>query len=230
MRKETIIKFYLNFRLYIFPATVALASFFLIMFAIYPQTVKLVSGQRSTEELKDKSIFLETKIVALESLSEEDLSQKVSLALAAFPADKDYGNIFDLLQRLVAESGFRITSISLGNAGYKVGNTDSYEVKMEIQGSRLMFSSLLNNLENSSRLVRVNSLDISSGQASQSVDASLILGVLYSKMPQSFGAADSPLPQITQEDEELIAKLERSGRQASASLPLFPRGKSNPFE
>ena len=46
MKKEDLIKFYTAYRAYIFPAGVALASIFLILFVIYPQTVKLFNNQK----------------------------------------------------------------------------------------------------------------------------------------------------------------------------------------
>lgn len=231
MKKETIIKFYSDFKLYIFPAVVALSSLFLIIFAIYPQTMKLIENQQSADNLIKKSKFLETKVTALEGYNGEDLSQKVRFVLASLPAEKDFGNIFELLQQLISESGFSIASISLGNSGTKIGNADSYEVKLEIKGSKAMFPILLNNLESSDRLIRVNSIDVASHQAAESLDASLSIGVLYSQMPQNFGAADSPLPTLSQKDEELLAKLS-AGRSVPQpeEQPSTARGKSNPFE
>lgn len=232
MKKEAVVKFYLNFRLYIFPGIVALSSLFLILFAIYPQTVKLINNQKTAGELISKSKFLETKVSALESFNEEDLSRKVGYVLVSLPADKEFGSLLDLLQQKIAGSGFSIASISLGNTSAKVGNADSYEVKLELRGSRILLSTLLSNLESSSRLIRINSIDISSNQASQAIDVSLGIGVLYSGLPKNFGTADSPLPDLSQKDEELIAALVRSGGMGSSPLVIqsSPRGKSNPFE
>lgn len=231
MKKEEILKFYNNFRIYIFPAVVAIASLFLIVFAIYPQTIKLIDNQQSAEGLVSKSKFMENKVSALEGFDEEDLAQKVRLALASLPADKDFGNILGLLQQLITESGFDVISISLGNTGGRIGSTESYELRLEIQGEKSGLSTLISNIENSPRLIRLNSITTSSNQASQKMDVSLAVGALYSKVPQSFGSADSPLPQITQQDEELISKLSGVGSITTpGSTDFSPRGKPNPFE
>lgn len=232
MKKEEVIKFYINFRLYIFSAIIAISSLFLIIFAIYPQTIRLMDNQKSADEFLNKSKFLETKVSALENYDKEDLVQKTGLALAFFPTDKNFGDTLDLMQRIISKSGFSIVSIALGNTSYKLGNIDSYDVKLDIQGNKVLFPLLLNNLENSPRLIRISSIDISN-QISQASNISLVVGVLYAEVSKNFGASDSPLPQITQEDEQLFAKLERGGGSVAITPALqqtTPRGKSNPFE
>lgn len=232
MKKESISNFYQKYRLYIFPSLVALSSLFLIVFAIYPQTMKLIDNQKAIGDLMTKSKFLETKVSALESINSEDLSTKVGSVMQALPADKDFGNILDLLQQLVTQSGFSISSISLSNSSSKAGKTESFEVKLEVKGAKSLFKNLLTNLENSPRLIRVSTIDFSSNPASQIVDASLVIEVLYSKLPQNFGAEDSPLPQINQNDSRLLALLTKTTTisSSSATLNISPRGKANPFD
>lgn len=231
MKKEDLIKFYLIHRSQIFPAVVVLASLFLIVFVIYPQTAKLISNQKAIDGLVNKSRFLETKVAALESLNGDDLSRKVGFVLAALPPDKDYGNILSLLQQRTAQLGFSINSVTFGSSANKLENLSSFEVKLDIKGVQANFETLLNNLENSSRIVRINSIDIPSKQIAQAFEASLAVEVLYSKLPQSFGSVDSPLPELSQKDEQLISRLEGLGGTVSTSSAAeSPRGKSNPFE
>lgn len=230
MKKETIIKFYSNYRLYIFPAIVALSSLFLILFVIYPQTVKLINNQQTIGDLINKSKLIENKVVALESYDEEDLSRKVGFALVTLPADKDLVSILGLLPQLIVQSGFTIESISFGNTANKLGNSDSVEIKLEIRGAKIMFQTLLSNLENSPRLIRVNTIDISA-QSSQNMNAAVVVEVLYSLLPQNFGGTDSPLPELSQKDEQLLVRLARTSETvATFSAIESPRGKSNPFD
>lgn len=229
MKKE-IIKLYSEYKLYAFPIVVALSSLFLIVFAIYPQTVKLIDGQSLASELVNKSKFLEMKVQALEGYNEDELSRKVGFVLYALPSEKDYGNVLTMLQQLITQLGFSITSIAVGNATGKVGNSESFEVKLDLKGSRILLQILLDNLENSPRLVRIKNIDVSSKQNQRDIDISLVLQVLYSKLPQDFGMIDSPLPELNQKDESLISVLEKISTTASASSIQSPRGKSNPFE
>ncbi len=229
--KQDLIKFYNKYNLYIFPAVVALASLFIILFVIYPQVIKLIDNQGVIEGLMNKSKLLENKVSALESYDSTDLSGKLESALATLPGEKDFGSVVGLLQKLTLELGFGINSISFGNTAGKVGNANSFEVKMELKGSRAMLQSLLDNLENSPRLVRIKSIDISSNQAIEALNIALAIEVLYSPLPRDFGSPDSPVPLLSQKDEELIARImQEAETSGSMEAPISSRGKSNPFE
>ncbi|MDO8576939.1 MAG: type 4a pilus biogenesis protein PilO [Candidatus Daviesbacteria bacterium] len=232
MKKDDLLKIYLKYKTYVFSVAVVLSSLFLILFVIYPQTIKLINNQTALGELVNKSKFLETKVSALERYDEVDLSRKVGFALATLPTERDFGNVLGLLQQLTGESGFNINSISFSNTTGKSGNSSSFQVKLEIQGSKVMLPVLLNNLENSPRLVRINSIDVASNQTTQALDVALAIEVLYSPLPKNFGSSDSPLPELSKKDEELIVKLAKLNEivSSSVSAQLAPRGRSNPFE
>lgn len=231
MKKETITKFYLTYRFYIFPVIVVLLSLFLVIFAIYPQTVRLIDDQKKTGELLNRSNLLTVKVQALENYNGEDLSQKVKIALTALPTDKDFANILGVLQQLTSQSGFTVTSITLGNTSSKVGNVDSYDVKIDMKGAKVLLPVLLSSLEKSPRLVRVKGMDLLIDNASQGVNLSLSLGVLYASAPQNFGTPDSPLPSLSQQDEATINSLVQIPQKVSTtSAVVSQRGKANPFE
>lgn len=231
MKKENILKFYRTYRLYVFPTIIAVLSLFLIVFLIYPQIVKLISNQKDEGELINKSKFLETKVSAMESYNIEDLSHKLEIALNAYPDNKDYSVVMSLLQQLVAKSGFKTVAIAQGSNFKAAGGSDSYELKLEIVGVKPNLPILLNNLESSLRLIRVNSIDAASTNNSEGLNVSLVVGVLFGAIPKNLGSLDSPLPDFSQKDEDLIARLvEAGGVPLESGSASTPRGKSNPFE
>lgn len=233
MKKEIILQFYQSYKLYIFPVVVAFSSLFLIIFAIYPQTVKLIENQKKAGEWINKSGILAEKAAALEAYDSEDLSQKTTIALNALPAEKDYSNILGVLQGLAARSGFIISSISFSGSGGASGNASSYGVKMEVKGPGVLFKTFLSNLENNPRIIRVGSINISSNYAAEILSAGIAVEVLFSSVPADFGAVDSPITPLSQEDEQLLTMLSSSHSVPSASSSAVittRRGKSNPFE
>lgn len=234
MNKEAISKYYQQYKLYVFPAIVALSSLILIIFVIYPQTIKLLANQKVQGEITNKSKFLEAKAQTLESYDSSDLNQKVDSVLGAYPAEKDFVSALSLLQNLTAQSGFSATSISLGTGSAKNAGVESYNIKLDILGPIVQLPTLLSNIENSPRLMKVSSVETSIGKDSESATISLNVEVLYSSAPQIPGSIDSPLQELSQQDEEVIAKLARVGSNEIISKPpttqLGPRGKANPFE
>lgn len=228
MEKERIIKFYLANRLLVFPAVVVLASLFLVIFVIFPQTAKLINNQKAMGDLNKQAELLSTKAGLLESYDGDVLSRKLGYILASLPVDKDYGPVLSVLQQMNASLGFSINSVSFNNSASSLGGLG---VQLSVKGSKPMFQILLDNLENAPRLIRINNIDISSGQDSQILEATLGLDALYSEPPQNLGSIDSPLPELSKKDDELISGLERLAEtMASFSAGESPRGKSNPFE
>ena len=227
--KNQVLKFYASYKIFIFPMIIALCSLILIILVIYPQIVKLIGNQRDLGELVNKSQFLDTKVLALEGYNGEDLSKKVTLSLASYPSDRDFGYVIGLLQNISAQSGYNVVAISLGDS--TKGN-QSYSVKMELIGSASLLPILISNLENSNRLMRVSSVETSNRDTS-SVNVSLTVDVLYASLPTTFGTEDSPLPALSQKDEELLVKLAKTtpvGSNQITTSTATPKGKDNPFE
>lgn len=235
MKKEAITKFYLTYRLYIFPGVVALSSLILIVFVIFPQTAKLLGNQKTQGDLFNKSKLLEVKAQELETFDEEDLSRKVGVALNLYPPDQDFGNVIGLLQAITNQVGFSILTLNLGGNTAK-GKGQSYSLKVEVAGPKSLLPLLLSNIENSNRLLRVSSVDIASKDG-QTADVNLGIEALYAAVPNTVGSLDSPLPKLSQKEEELITKLVTSApaliskeTPEGPQSPTFPKGKANPFE
>lgn len=230
MNKEAIFGFYNKYKLYIFPAVVSASSLFLIIFAIYPQTSKLIANQKIQGELQARSDFLEVKANTLENFDVPDLTRKVEYALYSFPKDKDFGNVIGLLQLIGAQSNFLVNGINLEGGSSKAVGAQSYNVRMEVNGAKNLLPLFLSNIESSVRLMKVNSIDVS-GKNDQSIDVVLGIEILYSPLPQTFGSIDSPLPQLSEKDEELLTTLGSSVASVSLGEELTSsRGKANPFE
>ena len=240
MNKEFIIRFYQRYRLYIFPFIVAVSSLILIIFVLLPQISSILSGQKSEKDLLSKASVLDVKAEELEGYDSSDLSQKVSYALSAFPSEKDFGNVIGLIQGLTSSVGFNVTSIQLGSSGGKTSNAQSYSVAVSLSGPKNLISTLFSTIEASPRLMKVSLIDITTNVSGESVDISLNIDVLYSPVPNNFGSVDSPLPKLSSDDEELLAKLASNPAFAASvatvsntspdNIQLPPRGKANPFE
>lgn len=233
MKKELITKFYLTYRLFIFPAIVILSSLILIVFVIFPQVSKLISDQSVQVSLTNKSKFLEVKAQTLDNYDAEDLANKVNYTLASYPSDKDYGVVIGLISNLVSQSGFSLTSMTIGNLGSKTVKSPSYAISLSVIGSRNLVNMLISNIENSIRLMRIGSISISNTKDQQTVELVLSLDILYAPVPGSFGGIDSALPDLSEKDEALLVKLAESVpvvNLTSVNVPLSPRGKVNPFE
>lgn len=228
MKKE-LFEYYQKYKIYVFPAIVALSSLVLIVFVIFPQTIKLISEHKDEGDFFNKSKFLEAKAQALESLDPEDLNRKVYFALNSYPTEKDFISAMGLLQNITSQSGYSLVSMSLGSANSDI-KIQSYLIKLDVSGSRSLLPMILANIENSPRLMRVSSVEVASKGNTDAAIITLTIDVLYSSAPKEFGAVDSALPELSQQDEEIVARLARGSSQQEQSTLTGPRGKANPFE
>lgn len=229
MRKEELLKFYLNYRLYIFPAVALVCSLILLMVVIYPQLMKLLSNERVIQDLTKRGIFLEAKAEVMEDYDNSGLDNKIKNVLISYPADKDFASVIGVLQNLTAQAGFNIVSLSLG--GSRETKLQSYGINLNLLGPVKFLPILINNVEYSPRLMRVSSIETTFGKDANSATVTINIDVLYAPVPGGYGSIDSPLPQLSQKDEEVLATLASAGvSQPEATAAAAPRGKSNPFE
>ena len=224
--------FYQAHKLYKFPVVVAASSLILIIFVIYPQISSLLSNQKTQDETLGKISVLEAKAQALESYDPADLNLRVSYALNVYPAEKDFMTAIGILQKLTSKLGFEISSLALGSAGSnKLTNAQSFNIKLDITGPEAMLNKLLKDIESSPRLMRINSLEVNSSRQTGAGAAALVVDVLFAQAPSGFGSIDSPLPELSSKEQEIIQKLARFSSTAAQSVVKFgPRGKENPFE
>ena len=234
MNREEALKFYERFKIYIFPFVAALSCLILIFFVIYPQGVKLLSNKGVQDDLAKRSEFLEAKAATLESVDEAGLTTKLQYALASYPPEKDFANILGIIKGVANENGFSINGMII-NPSAGGGGTDSqkYSVKTDLLGSKNLLSRLISSIESQPRIMKVATIEITKNPLSDSISVLMDIEVLYEPAPVSFGGSDSPIPEISQEDEELLATLAsfRGPSQPTVSVPQAgPKGKSNPFE
>lgn len=173
----------------------------------------------------------------MESYDPTDLNRKMGFAVVSYPTDKDFVSALGLLQNLITQSGFSTISISLAGSitSNKNAQAQSYNIKLDVLGPATSLPTLLSNIENSPRLMRVGSVEALSGKDPKGVIISLIVDVLYAPSPVQIGSVESSIAELSQKDEEIIAKLATISRafsssQQTATTQLGPRGKANPFE
>ena len=232
MKKEDLQKFYLTYRLYIFPVVVTFSCLVLIILVIYPETVKLIINQKTQEEVLNKHKFLEVKAQTLANFDSEDLNKKLNYVLSSYPGEKDFISAMSLLQNIATQLGFSVVSIHLGTGAAKADKGQSFSLRLEVLGPTNFLPTLLNRIENATRIMKISSVDTNSGKESQSGTTTINIDTLYAAVPSSGGTVDSPLPELSQKDEEILVKLARVGTPQStqATSQLGPRGKANPFE
>jgi len=246
MKKEDLQKLYSKYKIIIFPVLVGFSGIILMVLVIIPQLKGYLSRQEDAKQVKNRLEILDVKAKDLENLSEADLQRKLQSAVSALPTTKDYTSVIGLIQRLSAQSGVTLKTVSLDTGrGASSSEANSFAVSTEITSSKAGFDQFLKSIEAAPLVMKVASIEISSSGGADSVTASIVIDVYYSPTPKNLGSVDSPLPKLSQEEENLALDLVSKVAIIPASSPvtspgseiplqppanILPRGKANPFE
>lgn len=232
MNKQQLIEVYVKYKFFPFSSIVIVFSIILTFFVIYPQIQKLISDQDKIRELNRKTTLLEDKAQKLEGLDEDDLKEKLAVALRTLPVETDFANALGMIQTLANTYQFIIvnfhTSLSSEKEALKL---TSYSIGLDLIGPKALVQRFIDSINENSRLMRT--IYIQTDLAGKENEASIVLSVdvFYSMIPSTIGAVDAPVVEISTKDQELISELARS-QPAAEVQPILtgPRGKANPFE
>ena len=222
--------FYDQYKIFIYPVLVTVASLFLIFFLILPQIKGFLGGRENLGQVRNRLEVLTVKAKELETIDKEDLRKKMGLTLTALPSEKDFPQVIGVLQEVARASGVVLLSIQIGQA-QSASTTNGFPVKVEVVGSKLALASFLRNVESSSRVMKAGSIELSFSKVQDNIDASVMVDVFYAPTPTALGVVTDNLPKITPEDEKIIVSLSRAPASTSSAIPAnVSLGKSNPFE
>jgi len=234
MNKSAILLFYQKYKLILFPLAVTLSSLVLIFLVITPQISRLLDTNRNIDQLSKKNAFLEAKAQELAVLDGEDLQTKLNLALLALPQETDFANLIGVILNLSSQAQFSLVSFQTDRVDPKTGSKASaYGVRLILSGPKETLETLLSDIEQNSRVMKVTSVEYTAVRSDEPIDVQLGIEVYYSSIPSSLGAVDTPLPKLSDKDETIIATLARNIQQSLSVSQISvsgPRGKANPFE
>lgn len=233
MNKEQLSKIYLKYRFYIFPVIIVVTSLVLIVFVIYPQSMALVNGFGELQQKSNKLQVLKLKASDLEGLNEIELTQKINILLTALPSDKEYPSLIGVLKGLGSQLGITLSSIQIGQAVSTSNSGSSFIVNLEITAPQTLISRLATSIESSPRVMKVRSIDLSYNKSTNLVNGIFVLDVYFVPLPTTIGSAESPLPKLSEKDQQTIDNFTRSTpslSQSSIPATVSARGKVNPFE
>ena len=212
-----------NYKTLIYPSVVGLASLIIIIFVIVPQLQGFLSGQDDLKLKQARLNTLEVKAKELESFNQEAYTEKLLNAFYYLPVDKDYSNIIGIFRELTASAGMSLNSLHPGSGPA----ANSYSVKADIVGQTSSLGAMLEAIEKSPRVMKLESVETST--STSGLNATLTVSVYYDAPPQSLGAIDVPLPKLTEQDQVVLSSLTPPSAQSGSTTIVLPSGKSNPF-
>lgn len=224
----------------------------LIVFGVIAFFSAVLPGIRATRDLYENLTVVQKEVQALsgkftflQSLSGDDLQDRLLTTLQAVPADKSIPTIFSSIDGLAKKSGVTIVDMNLLGTGSlatgaavrqsaaekKIG-ASSLPFTMGATGSYDQIRSFVSEINKVRRLFDVTSFDLTIGNTGVT-QVRLSLAAFYQPLPAKVGSIQSPVIILTSKEEEVFMKVlqypDVSQTFLESLAPDFSGGKRNPF-
>ena len=232
MNKEEFLNIYIKYKFFLFPFLIVIASLMVGFFIIYPQWRRIIADQDRIAALDKKTVLLEGKARTLDSIDEADLKEKLVVALKVLPAESDFANTLGIIENLANQYQFIIINFQTSQPGGKESlKLTEYAISLDLLGPRDLVKKFIDSINENFRLMRTGRIEINIPPLRDEATANITVAAFFSQIPESLGSIDASLPEISDEDEQLISDLaNRQPFVAPAPSSGGPTGKPNPFE
>lgn len=234
-------EFYLKYRFIIWPVLVLIITIVILTVVIIPQLLTYLKVRDQINQTQSQSQILEAKAAALANIDSLLAQKDLKVVFTILPVDQDVPKTMMILQDMIATSGLELKSTTFGSSGVvdlskQTSEKSSFRLNITVAGQIQLLRDFLIKLQNSSRLFQVDSIGVQFQKNQGVIEAEIPLSVYYQPSLGEIGKLDQPLPKLSDQNKELLAKLYQTIDQmnlsfdnieATSSIPL---GKANPFE
>lgn len=226
---------FIRYKYYILPVVSILVSISLIIFLIVPQGSKLYKVSKTTQESDDKTSFLQKKLDLLQKVDATEYQSLIDTSLISLPEDKDYSGAINQIVTVVKNNNLRLDGMGISTVVTTIDNAQSYAIKIDVTGDINSIKNFMTAIKSGPRLMRVNSIEVTSSKNASQVASSIGLIVFYQETQKSLGSVDQPLVLPAEKDKDVINSLKTttSGLVGSPTEVIdtnIPKGKSDPFQ
>jgi Tfp pilus assembly protein PilO len=241
---------YLAYKHIILPIMVGVSSLIIVLLVLIPQISSYLQINGTIADNTQKLGVLQAKAQDLSSIDEQAYQKNLQTVYQLLPTDKSIPEILIVLQTLLNRSGLSLENIKLtisnDETSTKTKKKQELPVSISVRGAKSSLQRFLTDLQNSPRLMRVDSISATSSKGTTAVeiiDADIMIEAYYEPPVTSIGAVDQPLPKLTQEEQKLLQSLgsrliinTNTPVGSTSAVPIgsssaFPRtGRTNPFE
>lgn len=224
----------------------------ILLFSTVAMFMAIIPGIRATRDLYESlkqierdTTALSQKLRFLESLSEDDLRNRLVALLSAIPQDKSVPTILSSVEGYSNQTGVSILEVSLTNPGSlatgaatrqsvaekKIG-ASTLPFSLSVSGSYDQIRAFVGAINQIRRLFDVTSFQLSIGDAG-ATKVRLMLTAFYQALPTKVGSVEASIIPLTEKEEGVFTKISRYPDVTQISLepltPILSGGKRDPF-
>jgi len=212
-----------------------------VTIAVLKPKLEIISESRQ-QLIKDKKTLasLTTKVATLEGLARVEFSEKVDVALAVLPAEKNVPGNLSTIKNVALNNGLIVNNITIGEIGEIAAvnptakmakNTilPSFKINVSLIGNIEMIRNFINQIQLTAPLMAVKNVSISQ-KKTEIPETRMTIEAYFLPFPKTLGKAEQQLVAITSGEEKIFNRLNDFTLFGSeTSLPNLPVGKENLF-
>ncbi len=225
---------YRQYKLIIWPVLSGVASIIILALVIIPQFMSYLQVKDEINKTQNHSSRLEAKASELEQFDESAAKKNLQTAFTVLPEDQDVPKSLAILQSLVKASALELKNTNFISTSKNSGGKSSFQLNLTVAGPIPLIRNFLLSLKGAPQIFQVESISIKFENMGSAVEATIPISVFYQNVSKTVTNSDQPVPQLSNDEIELLDKLskitvglEASSSAVSASVPL---GKSDPFQ
>lgn len=225
--------FFVKYQVFILPTVSIGISLLLFVLVIIPQTLSFIGSFSTITDTESKITNLNKKAEILTQVDQGLYRNNINTTLIAFPAEKDIPGSISQLLFLLNSSNLKLGSMGFsgGTANQAGATLNSFQVKLEVEGSLSDVKTFVNKFKEVPRIMKVSGIELS-GRA-EAVQASITLTTYYQDLVNDLGDVEKPLELVNDKETQILSQIENYTK----SIPIVttnnvsgPTGKSDPFQ
>lgn len=222
-KPKTFKDYFESLKIYLFPSFSLLVILLLFSFVVKGKILEIFKIRGEIRSQRERLSRLIEKQTALAALDETTLKEEFLLANEAIPSKRDVAGFLAQVERIALESGLLVEGVSLEGGGIATESAEEQETsarkkgedmfrsRVAIKGEVERIRDFLSKLLKSRRVVEVNKVQLtapfSQTATPSAMTAILTVDVFFKLLPETMGAAEAPLPQITQKEKEVYEQI-----------------------
>lgn len=219
----------------IVPVVAIVIGLVVLGLVIVPQGLKIPETNKQIDEVRKNINALNLKIGQLNGINLNQYKDDLNSSLVALPEEKDIPGAMTLVFNLLKNNGLTLNGISFGSEA-PAATTSLFTIKVDVTGSKDSLTSFINQLKESPRVIKVDTLATSATASDTSMQILIGLNTFFQPIPKTQELAiDKPVELPTQQNKDTLTTIKdyqaRNGNliiEATASGVQL--GKPDPFQ
>src|SRR5579872_4904001 len=178
---STLVKKYQNL---IFPVVAIIIGLILLGLVVIPQGLQIPQTNSQISTDRQDLATLNQKITQLNGVDINQYKNDLSSSLTALPSDSDLPGAILLVSNLLQTNGLTLNGLNFSSQDSSSGALTMFLIKIDVTGSKDGLNGFISQLKQSPRVLKVETLNVSSsGSTTTNMEILIGLDAYYQPLP-----------------------------------------------